>query len=349
MKRNKFYIVFLCILAVFGLSACVKPNDNTQVADIVILNTVVFVSDEPNADGSYTTASAVAIAGDKIVYVGDDKGAERYVGESTEKFDAESRGAVLPGGFEMFTDVVPVIFDTIKNTTDGAIEPTKDVIQVNYEQYIDQLLPSALSHGNTSIFIDKLPVSNAQIILNTFTAYGADLTSHVYGAFALYPSMGDRTNILVDDCMALAISGKTSNININGFNFIEEKDPYDFTTSPAVIWNTSVLTTTLQKISAAHQKVFASLSDQTISMVSQPAITAFDPTMSVYKFHQAMGDLDKVGTIQVGKLADLAFYSLSIEDTTTPATIRKKEASVIYNGKIVYRNGQMVHEAVRPQ
>lgn len=63
-----------------------------QSADIIITNTKVFTSDETNAH-----AEAVAVKGNRIVYVGDNTGAGEYRGDQTRVIDG--LGRTLTAGF----------------------------------------------------------------------------------------------------------------------------------------------------------------------------------------------------------------------------------------------------------
>jgi hypothetical protein len=64
----------------------------TQNADLIITNANVFTSDSSNP-----RAQAVAVQGKRIVYVGDNKGAEKLRGESTRVIDGQGRA--LTAGF----------------------------------------------------------------------------------------------------------------------------------------------------------------------------------------------------------------------------------------------------------
>jgi len=62
----------------------------SQPADIIITNAKVFTSDESNP-----RAEAVAVKGNRIVYVGDNDGAEKYRGEKTRIIDGQGRTLTL--------------------------------------------------------------------------------------------------------------------------------------------------------------------------------------------------------------------------------------------------------------
>ncbi len=62
-----------------------------QAADLVVKNGVIWTVDDDNP-----RASAIAIAGDRIVYVGNDDGVAEHIGDSTEVIDLQGR-FVTPG------------------------------------------------------------------------------------------------------------------------------------------------------------------------------------------------------------------------------------------------------------
>ena len=64
----------------------------SQNADQLILNASVFTGDESNP-----RAQAVAVKGNRITYVGDNQGAERFRGKSTRVIDGQ--GHTLTAGF----------------------------------------------------------------------------------------------------------------------------------------------------------------------------------------------------------------------------------------------------------
>ena len=86
MKGRKVIVGLLLVIMMISLSAC-----GSSGADIVIKNGLVYT-----ADGEGTTAEAVAIKDDEIVYVGDEDGLEELTGSKTKVIDMEG-GMVLPG------------------------------------------------------------------------------------------------------------------------------------------------------------------------------------------------------------------------------------------------------------
>ena len=63
-------------------------------AEIVLKNGAVYT-----VDAEKSWASAVAVLGGRIAYVGDDEGAQAYVGLRTEVIDLEGK-MVMPGFFD---------------------------------------------------------------------------------------------------------------------------------------------------------------------------------------------------------------------------------------------------------
>ncbi|NJD60121.1 MAG: amidohydrolase family protein [Anaerolineae bacterium] len=89
MKANRVFLV-LCSTVLVMLSAC-QPATPKVEADLVIKNATIYTVDKDR-----TVAQAMAIKGDSIVYIGDDKGVENYIAEITRVIDLQGK-LVLPG------------------------------------------------------------------------------------------------------------------------------------------------------------------------------------------------------------------------------------------------------------
>ena len=83
--------VFLSI----AISACGEREPAVEAADTVFINGVIYT-----ADAARSTAGALAVSGERIVYVGDAAAARAFIGEDTEVVDLEG-GTVLPGLHDM--------------------------------------------------------------------------------------------------------------------------------------------------------------------------------------------------------------------------------------------------------
>lgn len=88
MKRLKRTMALLLVLAML-LPAF--PVMAAEAADSVYCNGNIYTVDENNP-----TATAIAVKGDKIVYVGDEAGAKAYIGAGTRVTDLKGK-TVLPG------------------------------------------------------------------------------------------------------------------------------------------------------------------------------------------------------------------------------------------------------------
>ncbi len=82
------------VLLLLAVAACEVPALRAQVADIVIVNAAVRTM-----DSARPAATALAIAGNTIIFVGTDGGAGAFAGERTEVIDLAGR-TVIPGFIE---------------------------------------------------------------------------------------------------------------------------------------------------------------------------------------------------------------------------------------------------------
>lgn len=85
-----FSRLLFCVLVLAGLAACGRPAGPT--ATLLLLNGHFFT-----ADSTQPRASAVAVNGDRILYVGDEAGARAFSGKNTEIVDLQ--GAFATPGF----------------------------------------------------------------------------------------------------------------------------------------------------------------------------------------------------------------------------------------------------------
>ena len=80
----------LAVLLVFALAACGARDEHAR-ADLVVRN-----ADVRTADRTAPIATALAVTGDRIVYVGDEQGIAEWIGPGTRVIDAGGH-TVLPG------------------------------------------------------------------------------------------------------------------------------------------------------------------------------------------------------------------------------------------------------------
>ncbi len=93
MKKHgrKLRLAVCLTLSAMMLLAALPASAAMEQADIVLKNGVVYTMVKEG-----DSAQAVAIKGDTIIYVGDDKGAEAYIGEDTDVIDLKGK-MVSPG------------------------------------------------------------------------------------------------------------------------------------------------------------------------------------------------------------------------------------------------------------
>ncbi|SHF34091.1 hypothetical protein SAMN04487965_1981 [Microbulbifer donghaiensis] len=90
-------------LASLGIAVCaalLSGCDSAEKADLVILN-----ADAHTMEMASPRARAIAVRGERIVYVGDDQGAEKWVGARTNVVDAQG-ATLLPGLIDTHTHPV---------------------------------------------------------------------------------------------------------------------------------------------------------------------------------------------------------------------------------------------------
>lgn len=81
----------VAILSALSFSSCTRQQSSTNVADVVIRNARVYTVDKDRP-----WAQAVATRGDRIIWVGSDNEAQKYIATSTKVIDAGGR-MMLPG------------------------------------------------------------------------------------------------------------------------------------------------------------------------------------------------------------------------------------------------------------
>ncbi|MEL6534678.1 MAG: amidohydrolase family protein [Bacteroidota bacterium] len=90
-----------------GLGAC-QTKSPEELADLVITNANIYTVNEDQPK-----AQAVAVRGGRIIYVGDDAGAETFVGEGTETMDLQGK-TMSPGLIESHAHIMGVGINRIQ-------------------------------------------------------------------------------------------------------------------------------------------------------------------------------------------------------------------------------------------
>lgn len=91
--KNLIFIILLNLIFLISFQSC-GGNKVKEAADLVLINGVIATMDDSNP-----SAEAIAIKGDKILFVGSGDDAEMYIGDSTEVIDLEGK-FIMPGFIE---------------------------------------------------------------------------------------------------------------------------------------------------------------------------------------------------------------------------------------------------------
>ena len=97
MKRRtarSLCAVGLSLALMAGMVPAAMAAEPAETADSIYINGNIYTVDD-----DFTTATAMAVKGDRILYVGDQEGAEAYLGAGTQVTDLEGN-TVLPGLIE---------------------------------------------------------------------------------------------------------------------------------------------------------------------------------------------------------------------------------------------------------
>ena len=163
MRNLKLWLAMLAVVALLGcqqqssepqaVNPVAEPTDEVveSPADFVFTNGRIYTV---NPDQPW--AEAVAVRGNEIVYVGDDAGAQAFVGENTVSEDLEQH-LLMPGFVESH------IHTTLgAATTSGLILETTDTL----EQVLDKVRAYAAEHP------DKPVIFGASYLAGLFGAEG---------------------------------------------------------------------------------------------------------------------------------------------------------------------------------
>lgn len=86
MNKSKALCIIILFSGIIIISSCKQ-----QEADLVLLSGKVATVDK-----NFSIHEAIAVKGNKFIYVGNNNGAEKFIGEKTKIIDLEG-GLVLPG------------------------------------------------------------------------------------------------------------------------------------------------------------------------------------------------------------------------------------------------------------
>jgi predicted amidohydrolase YtcJ len=93
----------ISLLATLIATTACQPAVVTEPVDLVLSNGYVYT-----VDGSRSVAQAIAIKGDRIVFVGSNEAVADYVGEGTEVRDLGG-AMVMPGLHDMHIHAIGIV------------------------------------------------------------------------------------------------------------------------------------------------------------------------------------------------------------------------------------------------
>ena len=186
VSKYRIFPALLFITSQVILSACSMATNssvgsqtlkNSAVASLVLKNGAVYVMDENN-----TTATAVAVKGDIIVFVGSDDDVEQYIGQGTEVVDLAGK-MLLPGFVDGHAHPPERELLELNNLMLGSLEPNlntyRKALKLYAEEHADEpvLTASGLQLnlfdeiGLHKSFIDEI-VSDKPVLLSDTSGHG---------------------------------------------------------------------------------------------------------------------------------------------------------------------------------
>jgi predicted amidohydrolase YtcJ len=145
-------LVILCAAVIF-FAACNKNNQPKVAADLVIRHANIHTMDD-----TMPRASAIAVQGDKILWVGEDAYATQFIGEKTRVVDAAGR-LLLPGFIDSHFHLALGNDPNVARITGNSLKEIQDQVRAyakkrpdlkwiemdgwNYSAFPDGTLPTA--------------------------------------------------------------------------------------------------------------------------------------------------------------------------------------------------------------
>lgn len=231
--KSKFSIAFLMIVVTTILSTSSTYSQNKNVAksaNYVFINGSVYTIDSKNP-----RAEAIAITDKKIVYVGNNKGAEAFIGKNSKVIDLKGK-MLLPGFVEAHTHpglaILTVGADLQSDSIDEVLAKLKEWAITHPEEKIVRgfgwratLFPPT---GPTKEMIDKV-VSDRPVILIGVDGHSAWINSKAiqqagfnaqtpdpapgFSYFQRDPKTNELTGSLVETLVMMEINNKLDPMN----------------------------------------------------------------------------------------------------------------------------------------
>jgi predicted amidohydrolase YtcJ len=176
--KTLFVVLSIVILSLSGL---ISPQSRTAPADLVFINGSVYT-----ANDRQPTAEAIAIKGDRFVFVGSNEGARKFVGKNTRVVDLQGKPA-LPGLTDAHHHLAGVGFREMNLNLEGTTSLADFLAKVKAR--VDQAKPGEWITGRgwietfwtppvfpTRADLDKVAPNNP-VILGRADGHGAVVNS----------------------------------------------------------------------------------------------------------------------------------------------------------------------------
>ncbi|WP_433585870.1 amidohydrolase [Microbacterium hydrocarbonoxydans] len=202
LGKRSFAAAAAVVVTAAVLTSCTSPDDNS--ADIVFKNGVVHTS-----DAERSTAEAVAVRGDEIVFVGSMNDVDMYVGDNTKVIDLDGR-AIVPGLIDAHTHPDLVVLSSWKTE----LPATQDLTEIQ---------------GFLRDFAAEHPVSEVPYIEAEYYDTGMDWGPEGPNAAAIDAAVSDRP-VLLNDWSGHASTMNSKMMEILGIDastplVVDETDP----------------------------------------------------------------------------------------------------------------------------
>ena len=210
----------LLSIVVLSLSGLISPQSRTAPADLVFINGSVYT-----ANDRQPTAEAIAIRGDRFVFVGSNDGARKFVGKNTKVVDLQGKPA-LPGLTDAHHHLAGVGFREMNLNLEGTTSLADFLAKVKAR--VDQAKPGEWITGRgwietfwtppvfpTRADLDKVAPNNP-VILGRADGHGAVVnsaalklagidrtTANPFGGEVSKDSSGEPNGMLLDAAQGL--------------------------------------------------------------------------------------------------------------------------------------------------
>ena len=224
MKSGSIVLIF----AVMLLAACIGP-ERTEPADLVLRGCKVAT-----VDADFSIHEAIAVKGDKIIFVGSNKDIDQYISPETKVIELEGK-LVLPGlidshahlhslgeeltylnitGTTSFSQIIDIVAERIKTA-----EPGEWIIGGRWDQndWEDKTFPihDALSKvsPDNPVYLGRIDGNSAFVNRKALEISGITRdTQDPFGGVVLRKPNEEPSGVLINRAMNIVLKHKPGNV-----------------------------------------------------------------------------------------------------------------------------------------